>query len=94
MKKVVTYIAYDDKEFDDFAKCEAYESDAFKKAYDLYLLYDFYDAEGNDIDIATYNLEALLSDLDYAFQSCVSVRVFDTVPKESYEFMYNYYGWD
>lgn len=93
MREVITYVAFDDAEFDMREKCLAYENKCRDYCRDLVAAYDFYDRDGQHIEISGNDVETMLSNIDYAYQTCEYVRVYRLLD-DALEFLYKELGFD
>ena len=76
MREITTYIAFDDKEFDNREECQEYEAKAYDLVYSIGEKYEFYDKDMNIIlaPFASPNVEDWLTWLDNAYSDCVYIK--------------------
>ena len=76
MREVTMYYAYDDKEFDNYEACLAYENKAYMLMRSIYDKYSFYDRNMKEM-IAPFDsphVEDWLTWLDDAYSYCTYIR--------------------
>ena len=94
MREVVTYIAYDDTEFDNLEECEEYEGKAFELLNEFFNAYDFFRENGQCILIFLNEVEQGFNAIKYAYDKCGKIRVKKSVSNEVIELIDSYLGYD
>lgn len=94
MREVITYVAYDDKEFDNFEECEEYEGKAFDLLEEFFNAYDFFGKNGEYIWIFLNGVEQGLHAIKYAFERCEKIRVKKIISHEVIELIDSYFGYE
>ena len=94
MREVITYIAYDDTEFDNFEECEEYEGKAFDLLDEFFNAYEFFGKNGAHILIFLNEIEQGLNAIKYAFDRCEKIRVKKTISHEAIELIDSYFGYE
>lgn len=81
MRKIITYVAFDDKEFNDREECQEYEEKAYDLVYSIGEKYEFYDENMNIIlaPFASPNVEDWLTWLDNAYNNCTYIKRYDAL---------------
>ena len=76
MREVTMYVAYDDKEFDNYEACLAYENKGYGLMIGIAKKYSFYDKNMNEIlpPSNSFNVEDWLTWLDDAYSYCAYIR--------------------
>ena len=76
MREVTMYVAYDDKEFDNYEACLAYENKAYGLMVGIAKKYSFYDKNINEIlpPSNSSNIEDWLTWLDNAYSYCIYIK--------------------
>ena len=74
MREVVTYVAYDDTEFDNREDCEAYEEEAFDLLTEIFNSYKFF-VGNQEFLIFLNDVEAGLCARSKAFEKCDKILV-------------------
>ncbi len=74
MREVITYVAYDNTEFDNREECEAYEGEAFDLLTEVFNSYKFF-VGNQEFLIFLNNIEAGLYALSKAFNKCDKILV-------------------
>ena len=92
MREVITYVAYDDIEFDNFEECEKYEGKAFDLLAEFFNAYDFFGKNGGYIWIFLNEVEQGLHAIKYAFDRCEKIRVKKIISREAMELIDSYFG--
>ena len=96
MKEVITYVAFDDEEFDDKVECEKYEEAAYNKLVELSECYSFYD-ENMNLFVAPVgygsDVEMMCDWVDNAYNDCEYIRIKQRLPQEVMRLLYNYFGY-
>jgi len=79
MREVITYVAYDDTEFDNCEECATYEDKAYDLIYSIGEKYEFYDKNMNIIlaPFASPNVEDWLTWLEDAYTNCTYIKRHD-----------------
>lgn len=76
MKELKLYIAYDDEEFTDKEECLAYEQKAWDMINDIKAKLEFYDVEGEPINIPeTDDIEEAIDMIDETINKSGAIRV-------------------
>lgn len=76
MKELILYIAYDDEEFTDKAECLAYEQKAWDTINDIKAKLEFYDMDGEPINIPeTDDVEEAIDTIDETINKSGAIRV-------------------
>lgn len=94
MREVITYVAYDDKEFESREECEEYENKAFNSLDEFFNAYDFFGKNGQNILIFLNDLDSGLEAIKYAFDKCEKIRIKKTISNEVEELMDSYFGYE
>ena len=94
MREIITYVAYDDTEFDNLEDCEEYESKAFDLLIEFFNAYDFFGKNGEYIWIFLNEVEQGLYAIKYAFERCEKIRVKKIVSHEVRELIDSYFGYE
>ena len=93
MKIITTYIAYDDKEFDNLSDCEVYENEAKKMVCEANNAYAFFDKDMNRLWPSTImDIEEYLRWFDSVTDTCDYVRVRAIPSRELHKFIYRNVG--
>ena len=92
MREVVTYMAFDGEEFNSKERCCEYEQKYLNTLMKIKEAYTFYNSDGNIIPIATYDIEALLGDLESAYTECEKIVVKHNVPHRTLGYFYDETG--
>ena len=76
MREITLYVAYDDKEFDNYEACLAYENKAYGLMVGIAKKYSFYDKNMNETlpPSNSSNVEDWLTWLDNAYSYCTYIR--------------------
>lgn len=75
MREVITYVAYDDTEFDNREECEKYEYEAYLILEEVFNSYRFFRNNGQEICIFLNDIETGLHVLGQAFDKCDRILV-------------------
>lgn len=94
MREIITYVAYDDTEFDNREECEEYENTAFNLLEEIFNTYEFFLDNGQEIHIFLNDIEAGMYVFDYAWKKSKSIRVKRTLSDTANEFIYINFGHD
>lgn len=94
MREVITYVAYDDTEFDSFEECEEYEGKAFDLLEEFFNAYDFFGKNGEYIGIFLNEVEQGLHAIEYAFDRCEKIRVKKIISHEVIELIDSHFGYE
>lgn len=94
MREIVTYVAYDDTEFDNRDECEEYEGEAFGLLEEFFNAYDFFGKNDEYICIFLNGVEQGLHTIKYAFDRCEKIRVKKTISREVLELIDSYFGYE
>lgn len=94
MREIITYVAYDDTEFDNLEECEEYESKAFDLLIEFFNAYDFFGKNGEYIWIFLNEVEQGLYAIKYAFDRCEKIRVKKIISHEAMELIDSYFGYE
>ena len=94
MREVITYVAYDDTEFDNREECEKYEGRTFDLLDEIFNSYRFFMENKQEIYIFLNNVEDGLYALDYAWNKSAYICVKREVSQEVKDFICNYLGYD
>lgn len=93
MRKVITYyVACDGEEFNSIERCREHEQKCLNTLREIKETYTFYDAAGNVIQIADYDAEALIDDLEAACKECEKIAVRHDVSYTAAKLLYNISG--
>ena len=92
MKERITYVAYDDTEFDTEEECVQYEEEAHRVMDFLYENVFCYTAKGAPLDFNGQDLEEQLLRFDNAFSLATIVEIREKVPQKVHDFMYRFLG--
>ena len=88
MKEVITYVAFDDMEFDTKEQCIAYENQAHDYITEIMYCYTFYD---KNMEMMPYGWsEEILEELNcisVMYNDCECIRVHGTISREAYDFL-------
>jgi len=76
MREVITYVAYDDKEFDNYDACQEYENKGYGLMRSIESKYTFYDKNMKPICAPTLSpeVEDWLTWLDKAYSYCSYIK--------------------
>ena len=92
MREMVVYVAFDGEEFSSKERCREYEQKFSNTLMAIRDAYVFYNAEGDTIHLAVYDMETLLSDLEDAYQKSVKIVVLHDVPHRTLSYFYDATG--
>ena len=92
MREIITYVAYDDSEFDNLEECEAYESKAFDLLTEVFNSYKFF-ANNQEILIFLNDVEAGLYAFSKAFDRCDRILVVKPISDAAFHFMDSQLGY-
>ena len=92
MREVITYVAFDGEEFNSAERCREYEQKYQNSLMGIKEAYTFYNAEGDIIPIAAYDIEALLDDLERAYFDCEKIVVKRNVSRGTLRYLYDATG--
>ena len=92
MREVITYVAYDDSEFDNREECEAYESKAFDLLTEVFNSYEFF-ISNQEILIFLNDVEAGLYTLSKAFDKCDRISVIKPISNAALRFIDSQLGY-
>lgn len=94
MREIVTYVAYDDTEFDNREECEEYESEAFDLLSELFNAYDFWGKNNQHICIFLNEVEQGFNTIKYAIDKCEKIRVKKPISSEVATLIDYYLGYE
>lgn len=94
MREVVTYVAYDDTEFDNLEECEEYEGKAFDLLSEFFNAYDFFGKNNQYICIFLNEVEQGFNAIKYAFDKSEKIRVKKPISQEVEELIDSYFGYE
>jgi len=98
MREVITYVAYDDCEFETREECIAHENEAWDALIDIKRSYSFYDINMKELvcpqmtNHENYDLETRLKWFDDASQTCEYILRFKNLKNETEDFINNWNG--
>lgn len=92
MKKIIIYRAFDGEDFYDEQTCAEYEQKYLDYGSEFAAAYDFYLENWEHLDIDKVNIDEMLCNLDFAFQTCKYVIVHFIPSEEAQDFMYGEIG--
>lgn len=93
MKVITTYVAYDDKEFDNPSDCKAYEEQAQEMVYEANNAFLFFDKDMNRLwPFNGVSIEEWLKWFDAVIDTCDYVRVRAIPSRELHKFIYRNIG--
>lgn len=92
MKERITYVAYDDTEFDTEEECVQYEEEAHRVMDFLYENVLCYTTSGAPLNFNGQDLEEQLTQFENAFSLATIVEICEEVPQEVGDFMYSDLG--
>lgn len=92
MKKIIIYRAFDGEDFYDEQTCAEYEQKYLDYGSEFAAAYDFYLENWEHLDIDKVNIDEMLCNLDFAFQTCKYVIVHFIPSEEAQDFMYGEFG--
>ena len=83
MREVTTYIAFDDKEFDNYEACLVYENKAYGLMCNIMSKYSFYDKDMKKMELPhSPNVEDLLTWLDNAYSDCTYIKRYNALSSQ------------
>lgn len=94
MREVVTYVAYDETEFDTMEECEEYERVAFDSLEEVIGAYEFFLANGQEIQIFLNDIAKGIYDIERAYDECAQIRVKHPISQVTEDFLYANTGFD
>lgn len=93
MREVITFVAYDGKEFDIKQDCLDYEFNVFQKIESYFNSHIFYDKDMDELKYIFPTVEKGFSCLSDAFSKCSYIRVADKINKETHDLIYYELGY-
>lgn len=94
MKKIIIYRSFDGEDFYDEQTCVEYEQKYLDYGREFAAAYDFYLENGEHLEIDKINIDEMLCNLEFAFQTCKYVIVNFIPSAEARDFMYAEFGFN
>lgn len=93
MREIITYVAYDDTEFDNRKECEQYEGKAFGLLAEIFNAYEFFYENGQELFIFLNGIEEGLNVFNYAWNECDKIKVKWEISHKARDFIDCYFGY-